>query len=131
MGSNPIPSIETSVQIPANIAKLDGYTKQYLSIPEYNLRDLYNREKQLERWIHKVNTDLDEPDKMDVLKLVTHLQDAEKSKLWIIRYLTVLLLIRKNLDKPFRHCSRNEIRKVLDWMKARGYKRSTMKSLEL
>jgi hypothetical protein len=73
------------------------------------LRDLYNRDKQFDRWIRKVNMNLDEPDRMDVLNLVTHLQDAEKSKLWITRYLTALLPIRKKLNKQFRNCSRNPL----------------------
>ena len=55
---------------------------RYLNF-EFKLRDLYNREKQLERWMHKVNTQLDEPDRSDILQLVAHLQDAEKS---IYRY---------------------------------------------
>lgn len=91
------------------------YTTVYLSPPngihitDNNLRDLYNRTKRLESWINKVNTELEEPHRTDVLKLVEHMKDTEKSALWIMRYLTVILMIRKKLTKPFRYCSKNEL----------------------
>jgi len=104
-GSNPTQSIEPSVQIPRRI--LNEYTAMYLSgndgnnISENKLRDLYNREKSLVHWINKVNTQLEEPDRSDVLMLVEHLKEQEKSALWIIRYLSAILLLRNKLAKPF------------------------------
>ena len=97
MGSNPIPSIKPSVRILNTNNRSNEYTHQYLSSSpslsrsEIKVCDLYNRQKQLDRWIHKVNTQLDEPDRSDVLQLVAHLQDTEKSIIWIIRYLTALI----------------------------------------
>ena len=95
MGSNPTQSIEPSVRIPYRNKKiLSEYTTVYLSgnnginISENKLRDLYNRAKSLENWINKVNTQLKEPDRSDVLMLVQHLKEQEKSALWIIRYLS-------------------------------------------
>jgi hypothetical protein len=105
VGSNPTQSIEPSVQIPKRI--LNEYTTVYLSgndgnnISENKLRDLYNREKALENWTNKVNTQLKEPDRSDVLMLVEHLKEQEKSALWIIRYLTAILLLRKELRNLF------------------------------
>jgi site-specific recombinase XerD len=96
-----------------------------ITISDNNLRDLYNRAKRLESWIDKVNTELQEPDRSDVLKLVEHLRDTEKSALWIIRYLTAILMLRKKITKPFRYCSKSEIKELLEWMKAKKYKRST------
>jgi site-specific recombinase XerD len=131
VGSNPTQSIESSVQIPDGEKILNEYTTVYLSpsngitISDNNLRDLYNRAKRLESWIDKVNTELQEPDRSDVLKLVEHLRDTEKSALWIIRYLTAILMLRKKITKPFRYCSKSEIKELLEWMKAKKYKRST------
>ena len=59
-----------------------------INMSENKSRDLYNRAKSLENWINKVNTQLKEPDRSDVLMLVQHLKEQEKSALWIIRYLS-------------------------------------------
>lgn len=131
-GSNPTQSIESSVQIPRQKKRnLDEYTTVYLSSvstinkSERNLRDLYNRAKRLENWTNKVNTQLKEPDRSDDLMLVEHLKEQEKSALWIIRYLFAILLVRNKLTKPFRYCSKNEIKELLEWMKTKKYKKST------
>ncbi|MDW3666589.1 MAG: hypothetical protein QOA57_00340, partial [Nitrososphaeraceae archaeon] len=55
----------------------------------------------------KRGAQLNEPDKSDVLKLIQNLKDREKSLLWITRYLTAILLLRKELRKPFRYCTKN------------------------
>jgi len=43
------------------------------------MRDLYNRKAKLEYWIQRIYTDLkdNEPDKNDVLKFVTSLQEKD------------------------------------------------------
>lgn len=129
MGSNPTQSIDPSVQISKRI--LNEYTSAYLSgndgndISENKLRDLYNREKALENWTNKVNTQLKEPDRSDVLILVKHLKEQEKSAPWIIRYISAILLLRNKLTKPFRYCSKSEIKELLEWMKTKKYKKST------
>jgi site-specific recombinase XerD len=96
-----------------------------INIGRSNMRDLYNRPKSLENWINKVNTQLKEPDRSDVLMLVEHLKEQEKSALWIIRYLSAILLLRNKLTKPFRYCSKDEIKELLEWMKTKKYKKST------
>ena len=109
MGSNPTQSIESSVQIPAQSGNknLNEYTTVYLSpangihISDNNLRDLYNRSKRVEQWINKIYTQLEEPDRSDVLKLVEHMKEQEKSALWIIRYLSAILFLRKKLENHF------------------------------
>jgi hypothetical protein len=58
----------------------------------YGMRDLYHRQQRLACWIKRVNTDLEETDRVDVLKLVEHMQDRERAVLWIIRCVTALLL---------------------------------------
>ena len=59
------------------------------------------------------------------LMLVEHLKEQEKSALWIIRYLSAILLLRNKLIKPFRYCSKNEIKELLEWMKTKKYKKSS------
>jgi hypothetical protein len=65
------------------------------------MRDIYNRKKKLADWIKRVNEDIRDPDKEDILKLVEHMQDKERSILWIVRCITVLIPVRKQLGKPF------------------------------
>jgi hypothetical protein len=43
------------------------------------MRDLYNRPKRLVDWIKRVNEDIDEPDRTDILKLIEHMQDRERA----------------------------------------------------
>ncbi len=38
------------------------------------MRDLYNRKEKLTHWIHKANTEIDEPDRTHVLKFVEHIK---------------------------------------------------------
>jgi hypothetical protein len=91
----------------------------------YGMRDLYHRQNRLTYWIKRVNTDLEESDKTDVLKLIEDMQDRERAILWIIRCITALLLIRKPLGKPFRNATKDDIRFILKWMEQKGYKAST------
>lgn len=89
------------------------------------MRDLYHRHDKLAYWIHRVNAELEEPDKTDVLKLVEHMQDRERAVLWITRCITALLLMRKQLGKSFRDANKDDIRNVLKWMEQKSYKAST------
>ncbi|MDP9288905.1 MAG: tyrosine-type recombinase/integrase [Thermoproteota archaeon] len=89
------------------------------------MRDLYHRQQRLAYWIKRVNTDLEEPDRIDVLKLVEHMQDRERAVLWIMRCITALLLMRRQLGRPFRDATRGDIRSILKWMEEKGYKAST------
>jgi hypothetical protein len=77
------------------------------------MRDLYHRKERLEYWINRINNDLKDSDRIDVLKLVEHMQDRERSILWIIRCITVLLTIRKQIGKPFREVTKDDIRSFL------------------
>ncbi|MDW3667010.1 MAG: hypothetical protein QOA57_02550 [Nitrososphaeraceae archaeon] len=121
MGSNPTQSIVPSVHVTYRKDKVQNeYTTVYLTsrprknTSEINLRDLYKREGRLEEWINKVKSQHQDPDKSDVLKLVENLREREKSSLWIIRYLTALLLLRKSIPKPYRHCSKTEMKDLLE-----------------
>jgi hypothetical protein len=65
----------------------------------YEMRDLYHRKDKLASWINRPKTDLQESDKDDLLKFIQYLQDKENSILWIIRCISALFLIRKQLGK--------------------------------
>ena len=134
--SNPTGPTELSVQVLQNNNKTKSSTytdKKKLKVePEllndtknYKMRDLYHRHDKLAYWIHRVNAELEEPDKTDVLKLVEHMQDRERAVLWITRCITALLLMRKQLGKAFRDANKDDIRNVLKWMEQKSYKAST------
>jgi len=90
------------------------------------MRDLYNRKAKLEYWIHRANSDLHGTDKADVLKFIEHMQDREKAALTIIRNITALISLRKQLGKPFRVATKDDIRGILKWMdEEKHYKAST------
>jgi site-specific recombinase XerD len=89
------------------------------------MRDLYNRPKRLADWVKKVNEDVDEPDRTDILKLIEHMQDKERAILWIVRCITALITLREPLGKPFRNVTKEDIRLLLKWMEQKNYKAST------
>jgi len=93
----------------------------------YEMRDLYNRKARLVYWIQRIHTDLKdhESDRKDVLKFVNHLQEKDKSILWIIRCITALLQLRREIGKPFSQVTKDDIKKLFDWMKRKEYKAST------
>jgi hypothetical protein len=94
------------------------------------MRDLYHRKERLEYWINRVNNDLKESDRNDVLKLVEHMQDRERSILWIIRCITALLTIRKQLGKPFREVTKDDIRSFLSGWMIKSIKHQQMRSFD-
>jgi hypothetical protein len=53
MGSNPIPSIESSVRCPIITESLILPKQHQANDSKYEMRDLYNRKVRLERWIQK------------------------------------------------------------------------------
>ncbi len=132
VGSNPTGPIEFSEKMPKFNEKTNATTNRRVKIPlststdlTYGLRDLYHRQNRLTYWINRINTDLEESDRTDVLKLVEEMQDSERAILWIIRCITALLLIRKQLGKPFRNVTKDDIRSLLKWMEQKSYKAST------
>jgi hypothetical protein len=136
VGSNPTGPTELSVQVirknkkinsSPNLIEKNIKVESHLSLPtrNYEMRDLYHRHDRLAYWVQRVNAELEDPDKKDILKLVEHMQDRERSVLWITRCITALLLMRKQLGKPFRDANKDDIRNVLKWMEHKRYKAST------
>ena len=95
----------------------------------YGMRDLYHRKERLAYWLNRIDTDLNEPDKTDVLKFIRYMQDKESSILWIIRCITALLLMRRQLGKSFKDADKEDTRSLLKWMDDKNYKASTHEKL--
>ena len=55
---------------------------------DYKMRDLYNRANKLEYWLNRINKDLDDLDKTDLLCLLRYMQNQERSILWIVMHLS-------------------------------------------
>ena len=89
------------------------------------MRDLYNRKEKLTHWIQKAKTELNEPDRMHVLQFVEHMQEKDNSILWIVRCITALIYIRRQLNKPFVDCKKEDIKSLFVWMDTKNYKAST------
>jgi hypothetical protein len=50
------------------------------------------------------------------------MQDKESSILWIIRCITALLLMRRQLGKSFKDANKEDTRLLLKWMDDKNYK---------
>jgi integrase/recombinase XerD len=89
------------------------------------MRDLYNGKHKLEHWLYKAKSELDEPDRTHVLEFVEYMQEKDNSILWIVRCITALIYIRRQLDKPFVNCQKEDIKSLFRWMDTKNYKAST------
>jgi len=95
--------------------------------PEY--RDLYKRDIRLGYWIDRVKHEaIPDSDKQDILKFVEFMQREEKSKLWIIRCITLLLNIKQYIRKEFRACTRKDIEGYITYT-LKDYSPSTHKKI--
>ena len=121
-GSNPGPGALSSLRIPTSIdyknnkedinsktnknsivqQKNDSSDKyKIVKIFENNqMRDLYNRKKKLDYWTDRIHKDLNEHDKIDVLKFLEIMQEKDQSILTITRCISIVIQIRKQIDKP-------------------------------
>jgi len=89
-------------------------------------RDLYKRDTRLRYWIDRVKHEaIPDSDKEDILRFIEFMQREEKSKLWIIRCITLLLNIKKHIKKEFRACIKEDIQEYIDYTLKKGYSPST------
>ncbi len=89
------------------------------------MRDLYNRKHKLAHWILKAKSELYEPDRTHVLQFIEYMQEKDNSILWIVRCITALLYIRRQIDKPFIDWKKEDIKTLFLWMDNKNYKAST------
>ncbi|HZB18098.1 MAG TPA: tyrosine-type recombinase/integrase, partial [Nitrososphaeraceae archaeon] len=75
--------------------------------------------------IKKAKIELEEPDRSHVLEFIEFMKEKEKSILWIVRCITALIYIRRQLDNPFVDCKKEDIKSLFVWMDTKNYKAST------
>jgi site-specific recombinase XerD len=90
------------------------------------MRDLYNRKKKLDYWTERIHTDLDEHDKRDVLKFLEIMQEKDQSILTITRCISIVIQIRKQIDKPLSKFTKEDIKAFFQWMDNKRYKVETV-----
>jgi site-specific recombinase XerD len=89
------------------------------------MRDLYNRKARLDYWINRISEDLDGNDRKDVLKFVEIMQEKDQSILTIIRCITAILQLRRQLQKPYSMVTKDDIKLLFKWMDNKHYKVET------
>jgi integrase/recombinase XerD len=153
VGSNPTPSIRSSVRIPesnrhqreievllsqgAKILLERGDLVVPSSEPRNRMKDIYNRNKKLSASIERIKRELDESDRTDVMKFVEFMIDNENAKLWITRCITALISIRKFMRKSFRDARKEDIRALINFIeneytyRNKHYKPSTIEKYKI
>jgi hypothetical protein len=146
-GSNPGPGVQPSVRIPTSTnsnhirinpktatssitqEKNDNSRDRYKIVKlfeNYQMRDLYNRKKKLEYWTDRIHKDLHEYDKKDVLKFLEIMQEKDQSILTITRCISIIIQIRKQIDKPLSKFTKEDIKAIFQWMDNKKYKVETI-----
>ena len=64
-------------------------------------------------------------DRTHVLEFIEYMQEKDNSILWIVRCITALLYIRRQIDKPFVDWKKEDIKILFTWMDTKNYKAST------
>jgi hypothetical protein len=76
------------------------------------MRNLYNRKKKLAYWTERIHKDLDEHDKKDVLKSLEIMQEKDQSILTITRCISIVIQIRKQIDKSLFKVTKEDIKAI-------------------
>jgi hypothetical protein len=76
------------------------------------MRDLYNRTKKLKYWTDRIHTDLDVHDKKDVLTFLEIMQEKDQSILTITRCISIIIQVRKQIDKPLSEVTKEDIKEI-------------------
>ena len=91
-------------------------------LEDNQMRDLYNRKKKIDYWIGKIYSVLDEDDKNDILKFLEIMQKKDQSILTITRCISIIIQIRKQIDKPLSEVTKDDIKSIFQWMHIKRYK---------
>ena len=73
----------------------------------------------------KSATDISESDKVDIIKLVEHLQTRDISKLRAAKYIYHLLVLARIAGRPLGELAKEDIEKLVGWIKASNYAEET------
>jgi site-specific recombinase XerD len=90
------------------------------------MRDLYNRKKKLDYWIDRIHKDLDTSDKKDALKFLEMMQEKDQSILTITRCISIIIQVRKQIDKPLSKVTKEDIKVIFQWMDNKRYRVETV-----
>jgi hypothetical protein len=74
---------------------------------------------------------LDEHDKRDILKFLEIMQEKDQSILTITRCISIVIQIRKQIDKPLSKFIKEDIKTIFQWMDIKKSKIEQLKSIEL
>ena len=78
-------------------------------------RDLHNWDKKLEYWMKRIKEDkyLDKKSRNDLLRFIDFIGNEDQvGALRKVRYISILLLVMKNLTRSFRNANKQDINKV-------------------
>ncbi|HET8793223.1 MAG TPA: hypothetical protein VFM31_05485, partial [Nitrososphaeraceae archaeon] len=95
-----------------NDSKETNSYKDHLLFENNQMRDLYNRKQKLDYWTERIHKDLDEHDKKDVLKFLEIMQEKDQSILTITRCISIIIQIRKQIDKPLSTFTKEDIKRI-------------------
>jgi integrase/recombinase XerD len=116
---------DTSLLVQNKNNNIDNY--KVVKLFENNqMRDLYNRKKKLDYWTERIHKDLYEHDKKDVLKFLEIMQEKDQSILTITRCISIVIQIRKQIDKPLSKATKEDIKAIFRWMDNNRYKVETI-----
>ena len=69
--------------------------------------------------------------KKDVLKFLEIMQEKDQSILTITRCISIVIQIRKQIDKPLSKFTKEDIKTIFQWMDIKKSKIEQLKSIEL
>ncbi len=90
-------------------------------------RDIYERERRLRYWLEKVdnNNVCTDEDKEDIKRYIQYHIEKETSLLRVALCIQVLTTLRAFLSRPFRYCTKEDIRNLITALSRRGYNAET------
>jgi hypothetical protein len=107
---------DTSLIAQNNHNNSDNY-KDAKPFENNQMRDLYNRKKKLDYWIDRIHKDLE------------IMQEKDQSILTITRCISIVIQIRKQIDKPLSKVTKEDIKLIFHWMDNNKYKVETIEKL--
>ncbi len=85
--------------------------------------DLCDRDARYTYWLKRIEEEeVDEASRKDIMEFIEKLEDDGISILRRIRYITVLLPIRRELGKPFREVGKEDIRKLVRKIEGKNFR---------
>jgi integrase/recombinase XerD len=116
----------SNIKIQNNVYNNNDNYKNIKPVENNQMRDLYNRKKKLDYWIDRIHKDLDTSDKKDALKFLEIMQEKDQSILTITRCISIIIQVRKQIDKPLSKVTKEDIKVIFQWMDNKRYRVETV-----